>query len=45
MLDVIRGRDPAAEKRAARSAGTFAELAERYREEFRWRRLMREGPT
>jgi hypothetical protein len=34
MLDVIRGRDPAAEKRAARSAGTFAELAERYREEY-----------
>ena len=32
MLDVIRGRDPAAEKRAARGAGTFAELAERYRE-------------
>src|SRR6516162_8099844 len=34
MLDVIRGRDPAAEKRAARGAGTFAELAERYREEY-----------
>jgi integrase len=34
MLDVIRGRDPAAEKRAARSAGMFAELAERYREEY-----------
>jgi integrase len=34
MLDVIRGRDPAAEKRAARSVGTFAELAERYREEY-----------
>ena len=31
---VIRGRDPAAEKRAARSAGMFAELAERYREEY-----------
>src|SRR6516165_1124651 len=34
MLDVIRGRDPAAEKRAARGANTFAELGERYREEY-----------
>src|SRR5262245_25354373 len=33
MLDVIRGTDPAAEKRAERSAGTFAELASRYVEE------------
>jgi integrase len=33
MLEVIRGEDPAAEKRAARCAGTFAELAGRYFEE------------
>src|SRR5262245_58279769 len=33
MLDVIRGRDPAAEKRAARGTGTFGELASRYVEE------------
>src|SRR5262245_17745534 len=33
MLDVITGRDPAAEKRAARGAGTFGELASRYVEE------------
>src|SRR6516225_5999359 len=32
MLDVIKGKDPAAEKRA-RGAGTFAELAGRYLEE------------
>jgi integrase len=30
MLAVARGKDPAAEKRAERGAGTFAELAERY---------------
>jgi hypothetical protein len=30
MLAVARGRDPAAEKKAERGAGTFAELAERY---------------
>jgi integrase len=30
MLDVIRGKDPAAERKAERGAGTFAELAERY---------------
>jgi integrase len=30
MLQVIEGKDPAAEKRAARGAGTFAELADRY---------------
>ena len=30
MLRVIRGEDPAAEKRAERGAGTFAELAQRY---------------
>jgi integrase len=33
MLEVIRGKDPAAERRAERGAGTFAELAERYVEE------------
>jgi integrase len=33
MLAVARGRDPAAEKRAERGAGTFAELAERYVEQ------------
>lgn len=30
MLAVARGKDPAAEKRAERGAGTFAELADRY---------------
>jgi integrase len=30
MLAVARGKDPAAEKRAERGAGTFADLAERY---------------
>src|SRR6516225_12162105 len=30
MLQVIEGKDPAAEKRAERSTGTFAELANRY---------------
>jgi integrase len=30
MLAVARGKDPAAEKRAERGAGTFAELAARY---------------
>src|SRR6516165_9297222 len=34
MLDVIRGKDPAAEKRAERGGGTFAELAERYVEQY-----------
>jgi integrase len=29
-LKVARGKDPAAEKKAARNAGTFAELAEQY---------------
>ena len=33
MLEVIRGKDPAAEKRAARGTGTFAEIATRYVEE------------
>ena len=35
MLEVARGKDPAAEKRAERGAGTFAELAERYVEALR----------
>src|SRR6516164_11297663 len=34
MLAVAQGQDPAAEKRAERSAGSFAELAERYVEEY-----------
>jgi integrase len=34
MLAVARGKDPAAEKRAERGAGTFAELAERYVETY-----------
>jgi integrase len=34
MLAVARGKDPAAEKRAERGAGTFAELATRYVEEY-----------
>src|SRR5215472_11410144 len=34
MLAVARGRDPAAEKKAERGAGTFAELAERYVEQY-----------
>jgi integrase len=33
MLRVIQGEDPAAEKRAKRGAGTFAEMANRYVEE------------
>jgi integrase len=33
MLDAIRGKDPAAERKAERGAGTFAELAERYLEQ------------
>ena len=33
MLAVARGGDPAAEKKAQRGAGTFAELAKRYVEE------------
>ncbi len=33
MLRVIKGEDPAAEKRAERGTGTFAELANRYVEE------------
>jgi Arm DNA-binding domain len=33
MLEVIRGKDPAAEKRAERGTGTFAEMANRYVEE------------
>jgi integrase len=38
MLAVARGKDPAAEKRAERGAGTFAELAERYVEQHAKRR-------
>jgi hypothetical protein len=34
ILEVIRGKDPAAEKRAARGTGTFAEIANRYVEEY-----------
>jgi integrase len=34
MLEVARGKDPAAEKRAERGAGTFAELAARYVESY-----------
>jgi integrase len=33
MLDVARGRDPQAERRAERGKGTLAELAERYLEQ------------
>jgi integrase len=34
MLQVIEGKDPAAEKRAERGTGTFAEVAHRYVEEY-----------
>jgi integrase len=34
MLEVIQGKDPAAEKKAERSNGTFAEIAERYVTEY-----------
>ena len=34
MLAVARGKDPAAEKRAERGAGTFADLAQRYVEQY-----------
>jgi integrase len=34
MLEVIRGKDPAAERRAQCGAGTFAEMASRYVEEY-----------
>jgi integrase len=34
MLAVARGKDPAAEKRAERGAGTFADLASRYLEHY-----------
>src|SRR5262249_9824974 len=33
MLEVIRGKDPAAERRAQRGSGTFAEVAEKYLEQ------------
>ena len=38
MLAVARGKDPAAEKRAERGAGTFADLAARYLEQHAKRR-------
>src|SRR5438132_10927203 len=38
MLAVARGKDPAAEKRAERGAGTLAELAARYVEHYAKRR-------
>jgi integrase len=38
MLRVIKGEDPAADKRAARGVGTFAELAERYLEQHAMKR-------
>src|SRR5262249_8294457 len=34
MLDVIKGKDPAAERKAQRGAGTFAEMVARYIEEY-----------
>ena len=34
MLQVIKGKDPAAERKAERGAGTFADLAARYVEEY-----------
>lgn len=34
MFAVARGKDPQAEKKAQRSADTFAELADRYRDEY-----------
>src|SRR5215468_8332157 len=34
MLDVAKGKDPAAEKKAERGAGTFADLAARYVDEY-----------
>jgi integrase len=34
MLEVIQGKDPAAEKRAARGSGTFADIATRYVNEY-----------
>jgi integrase len=34
MLAVIKGKDPAAEKKAERGAGTFAELATKYVEQY-----------
>src|SRR5262249_49387567 len=37
-LAAMRGRDPAAERRAERGAGTFSELADRYVEEHAKRR-------
>jgi integrase len=47
MLEVIRGRDPQAERQAERGAGTFAELAQRYVEEYAKKRnkSWRQGNT
>jgi integrase len=38
MLDVVRGNDPQAERKAKRMAGTFAEVADRYVNEYAKRR-------
>jgi integrase len=38
MLEVIRGKDPAAERRTGRQAITFGTLAERYRQEYAMRK-------
>ena len=43
MLEVARGKDPAAEKRAERGAGTFAELAAAYVETLRQEDATRAG--
>jgi hypothetical protein len=38
MLEVIRGKDPAAERRTGRQAVSFGTLAERYRKEYAMRK-------
>jgi integrase len=47
MLVVARGKDPAAEKKAERGAGTFADLAERYLEQWakKHNKSWRQGET
>jgi integrase len=47
MLAVARGKDPAAEKKAERGAGTFADLAERYLEQWakKHNKSWRQGET
>jgi integrase len=47
MLAVARGQDPAAEKKAERGAGTFADLAERYLEQWakKHNKSWRQGET